>query len=80
MRIQKDSVWVQRGPLGYFGVARIAGEFKALGAKPTLRALLELGIQEADQPEVRLALQAIRMKAEELRWNDQELEKHFPAQ
>jgi hypothetical protein len=79
MTIQKDVVWVYRGPLGYFGVAQIEGGYKALGAKPTLRALLELSIQEADHAEVRLALQAIRAKAEELRWNDHELEKHFPA-
>lgn len=79
MRIQKGVVSVQRGPLGYFGVAQIDGEYRALGAKPTLRALLDLSIQEADNNEVRVALQTIRTKAEELRWNDQEIEKQFPT-
>ena len=79
MKIKHDVVHISHGPLGYFGVAQQEGAYKALGAKPTLRSLLEASMQAESDPHIRSALQTIRLRAEELKWNDGEIEKEFPA-
>lgn len=77
MQLKYDVVHISRGGLGYFGVAQQGEAYKALGAKPTLRALLESSLAADMDDRVQTALRTIKLKAEELNWDDRKIEQAF---